>query len=248
MSAKSNKFEREGYRVDRIDENKAIDCTEDYTKAFIIINDRNGEMERRGSNDEIGQLFKIQTRHIGPQLIRIGTPVEKIHPTHVQSPSNNKADQMLLPGVSLASQEQQMRKDQEQMSRGAKNANEKAAQKEQAANPSSKTQQMISRMTQPKIEKIDYLTPMRKLRDYKESLKGDYSVDFKKIQQKAKTKQATTTKQPAFITHLRDDPYLSLMKDQELKPPEEMKKTQQKKQSKAKGKEAIMKELEAIKR
>ena len=38
------------------------------------------------------------------------------------------------------------------------------------------------------------------------------------------------------------------MKDQELKPPEEMKKTQQKKQSKAKGKEAIMKELEAIKR
>ena len=54
MSAKSNKFEREGYRVDRIDENKAIDCTEDYTKAFIIINDRNGEMERRGSNDEIG--------------------------------------------------------------------------------------------------------------------------------------------------------------------------------------------------
>ena len=59
MSAKSNKFEREGYRVDRIDENKAIDCTEDYTKAFIIINDRNGEMERRGSNDEIGQLFKI---------------------------------------------------------------------------------------------------------------------------------------------------------------------------------------------
>lgn len=38
---------------------------------------------------------------------------------------------------------------------------------------------MLNRMTQPMEKKIDYLTTLRKEREYKESLKGDYTVDFK---------------------------------------------------------------------
>ena len=103
---------------------------------------------------------------------------------------------------------------------------------------------MLNRMTKPKEEKIDYLTPMRKLRDYKESLKGDYSVDFNKMKAKAKVLSTVVEKQAAFITHLKDDPYLSLLKENAQVNPKEVQKGSDKKQTKAKGKDATMKELE----
>lgn len=40
---------------------------------------------------------------------------------------------------------------------------------------------MLNRMKQPVVTKIDYLTTLRKDREYKESLKGDYTVDFEKV-------------------------------------------------------------------
>ena len=40
---------------------------------------------------------------------------------------------------------------------------------------------MINRIKQPMVKKIDYLTTLRKEREYKESLKGDYTVDFEKV-------------------------------------------------------------------
>jgi len=47
-------------------------------------------------------LFRRESRRVGGKLVRLGTPVENVHPTLTQSPSNNKADMMLLPGFSLA--------------------------------------------------------------------------------------------------------------------------------------------------
>ncbi len=43
MSGKSNKYEREGFRLNRIDVNKFIDCTETYDEALKIINDEKGD-------------------------------------------------------------------------------------------------------------------------------------------------------------------------------------------------------------
>lgn len=47
---------------------------------------------------------------MGGNLIRIGTPIEKLKATETQSPSNNKADMMLLPGFSLADYENDTKK------------------------------------------------------------------------------------------------------------------------------------------
>ena len=102
MQSKSDKFEREGYKVHRLEENKFIDCTENYGKALLLINDTKNQLQKyHDHNDEIGQLFKLESRRIGGKLVRLGTPIEQIHPTLTQSPSNNKADMMLLPGFSL---------------------------------------------------------------------------------------------------------------------------------------------------
>jgi len=43
MSGKTNKYEREGFRLHRLEENKFIDCTENYENAFKIITD-SGEL------------------------------------------------------------------------------------------------------------------------------------------------------------------------------------------------------------
>ena len=53
---------------------------------------------------------------------------------------------------------------------------------------------MLNRMKQPMVKKIDYLTALRKEREHKDSLKGDYTVDFDKVKQKAKMKQLITVK------------------------------------------------------
>ena len=99
------------------------------------------------------------------------------------------------------------------------------------------------------VKKIDYLTALRKEREHKESLKGDKSttVDFDKLKQKAKMKQLITVKQPAFLTHLRDEPNLSLAKEvDEVSNTKAVMKKQMK--GKGKGKEATMKELEQVKK
>ena len=83
----------------RVDENKFIDCTENYDKAIAIINDEEMDLlRRRNSNDSTKMLLAEDSRRIGGKLVRISTPVEK---SMTQSPSNNKADMMLLPGYSL---------------------------------------------------------------------------------------------------------------------------------------------------
>ena len=101
------------------------------------------------------------------------------------------------------------------------------------------------------------MTPLRKQREYKDSLRGDYTVDFEKIKRKARMKRQITTKQNTYITHLRDEHSLHLMQQtgdtlteeqQHLDPKKLQKQQQTKMNKKTKGKEAIMKELEAIKK
>lgn len=123
MSGKTNKYERQGFAVKRLDENKFVDCTEDYSKALEIIGDENkGELKRRDSNDSTKLLLQEDSRRIGGKLVRIGTPVEK---TMTQSPSNNKADMMLLPGYSLQDQENDKKIQLEGVSRSALNVQDK---------------------------------------------------------------------------------------------------------------------------
>lgn len=131
LQSKSDKFEREGYKVHRLEENKFIDCTEKYNTALMVICDTKNQLQKNcGDDEEIGSLFKLESRRVGGKLVRLGTPIEKIHPTLTQSPSNNKADMMLLPGVSLADYEQDNKMENEMMSRSAQNIKEKQAQKD----------------------------------------------------------------------------------------------------------------------
>jgi len=87
MQSKTDKFERQGYRVQRMEENKFIDCTDNYTNALRIINDTDGSLQKRsslsidGEADDCRHLFKIESRRIGGKLVRLGTPIERIHPT-----------------------------------------------------------------------------------------------------------------------------------------------------------------------
>lgn len=102
-------------------------------------------------------------------------------------------------------------------------------------------------MAKPRESKVDYLTPARQERQYQESLRGDYSVDFEKMWQKAKVKSLITSKQPVYLTHLRDARQLGLQYKIDQLDEEEVKK-HQKKKGKSTGKEALLKELENEKR
>lgn len=83
----------------RIDEHEYVDCTDNYDKALTIINDAGvGELQRRDSYDSTKKLLKDDSRRIGGRLVRFSSPVER---AMISSPSNNKADMMLLPGYSL---------------------------------------------------------------------------------------------------------------------------------------------------
>lgn len=64
---------------------------------------------------------------------------------------------------------------------------------------------------------------MRVAREHHESLRGDYSVDFAKIWQKAKVKCQITTKQPVYLTHLRDERQISLKQEEVFVNPKETK-------------------------
>lgn len=170
-----------------------------------------GEIRRRGPNDDLGCMFDIKSRRVGVKLIRLGTPIEQIRATETQSPSNNKADMMLLPGFSLADYENERARKAGGVTRAQANMEERQAEKDQASatsGPGKSVQKMLNRMTKQSVARIDYLTPARKAREFRESLKGDHTVDFKKMQQKARQRATITTKQPAFLTHMRDDPTL----------------------------------------
>ena len=102
-------------------------------------------------------------------------------------------------------------------------------------------------MNKPKEKLLDYLTPQRHEREFQESLRGDYTVDFRIQWQKAKVKSSTSEKQPVYLTHLRDDRQLSLRQQIEDVTVQDVKK-HQKTKGKSNGKEAIYKEIEMIKR
>ena len=136
-------------------------------------------------------LIKRRSRRVGGKLVRLGTPIENVHATNTQSPSNNKADMMLLPGFSLADQENDKKMMNEGMTRSAMNIKDKQVSKSNqnaTSGTGSQVQKILNRMNQPKVTKIDYLTNLRKEREQKDSLKGDYTIDFQKIKQKAKSK------------------------------------------------------------
>ena len=117
LNNKMNRFERQGFIVRRIEENKFIDCTDNYEKALTIINDQGvGALHRRDSFDSTKMLTKDDSRRIGGNLVRISTPIEK---AMISSPSNNKADMMLLPGYSLQDQENDRKTMLDGMSRAA---------------------------------------------------------------------------------------------------------------------------------
>ena len=54
MGNNSDKFEREGFTVHRLEENKFIDCTESYENALMVINDTDGQLQLDHDNDDIG--------------------------------------------------------------------------------------------------------------------------------------------------------------------------------------------------
>lgn len=122
MSGKSDKFDREGFKVHRIEENKFIDCTDRYEEALHLIGDKEvGRLPRYDSTEtqSLENLYDMDSRRVGGKLIRLGTPIERVPVAVMQSPSNNKADMMLLPGVSLADYENDRRIAAEQTSRTA---------------------------------------------------------------------------------------------------------------------------------
>lgn len=56
LNNKINRFERQGFLVRRIEENKFIDCIDNYDKAIAIIDDSQ-EIRRRNSFDSTKMLL-----------------------------------------------------------------------------------------------------------------------------------------------------------------------------------------------
>ena len=54
------------------------------------------------NQDQDDLLIMLSSRRCGGRLGRVSTPVERLKANAVMSPSRNKEDMMLLPGVSLA--------------------------------------------------------------------------------------------------------------------------------------------------
>ena len=51
-------------------------------------------------------------------------------------------------------------------------------------------------------ERPDYLTPLRKQREYTDSMKGKYDIDWNEQKARAKLRRYTSTKQVIFLSHL----------------------------------------------
>ena len=86
LRAKTNKFAREGFLVERFNANKCIDCTDDYTEALSIIENAPGMLvpfQCLESEAKAKMYFQLESRRIGNKLIRIGTPIESYHPNSV---------------------------------------------------------------------------------------------------------------------------------------------------------------------
>ena len=112
-----NKYDRIGYHVTWEARQKHINCLENYDEILEQLEDqlrrRNLKADGLLNDDEEdsflinhdGKIQQLGRRNFGGKLVRIGTPVERINPGDIPSPSNNKADIMILPGVSLAQSE-----------------------------------------------------------------------------------------------------------------------------------------------
>ena len=148
---------------------KIIDCLENYELIMKVI-DGLDEFDRdleTGSFAEHKEeiMRKLTRRQFGDKMIRTGTPVEKILPGDVQSPSNNKNEIMILPGVTLQeSEKNKMRPD----GRDKKDVIAKVSstgRTDGTSGTQKKVQNLIGRMNQPKKKMVDYLTPMREQRE-----------------------------------------------------------------------------------
>ena len=101
---KVDKYVRNGFAVDRDSKgNKTITCVQDYAEAIDLIEKFSRKEKKFIISDDLKRnMEKMCTRQVGKKLSRIATPVERMDPSEVQSPSNDKRDQMILPMVSIA--------------------------------------------------------------------------------------------------------------------------------------------------
>ena len=107
--AKVSKYDRIGFTVIREAQKKTIDCLEKYDKIEEVIQQIQSKQEQETYSfvsDRENIMKRIMRRKFGGKLVRLGTPIEKTYHGSVQSPSNNKSDIMILPGVTLAESEQ----------------------------------------------------------------------------------------------------------------------------------------------
>ena len=188
---------------------KIIDCLENYELIMKVI-DGLDEFDRdleTGSFAEHKEeiMRKLTRRQFGDKMIRTGTPVEKILPGDVQSPSNNKNEIMILPGVTLQeSEKNKMRPD----GRDRKDVIAKVSstgRTDGTSGTQKKVQNLIGRMNQPKKKMVDYLTPMREQREQIKRQAGKHEINWQEIVERAKMLRNVKSKQTVYLSHLGEE-------------------------------------------
>ena len=119
-------------------------------------------------------------RNFGGKLTRLGTPIEKTYHGSVQSPSNNKTDIMILPGVTLQESENNkklldVRGFDKKDLRKKSNTNSRT---DGTGAHEKKVQKLVASMNQPRKEYVDYLTPMRKEREFAIKNAGNNTINW----------------------------------------------------------------------
>ena len=211
---KIDKYERNGFTVDRDPNgNKIITCTEDYREAVRLIDQFRREGKQYVVSDELKRnMEKLCYRKVGVKLFRISTPVERMEAAEVQSPSNDKRDQMILPMVSIADQEREEREDllENTYSSAGYGTKVKKLTTEDAQ------ERVRRRITNTKDLKKDYLRPLRERREETENQKGKYDIDWGDIVERAVMMRNLKNKAPTYLSHLTNP---ATVKDQERNQP-----------------------------
>ena len=201
---KVDKYERNGFTVDRDPQgNKRITCTEDYTEPLRLIEQFRKENKQYILSNELKKHMKdLCYRKVGKKLFRIATPIERMEAAEVQSPSNDKRDQMILPMVSIADQEKEEREELQEntYSTSGYTTKMKKVSTEEAQ------ERVRRRITNTKDLKKDYLRPLRELREETENQKGKYKgkddIDWGGIVERAVMMRNLKNKAPTYLSHL----------------------------------------------
>ena len=187
-----------------------MDCLENYDSVNevimqVVMNADNDLQSFINVREDV--MKRICRRNFGGKLIRMGTPIEKTYHGNVQSPSKNKSDIYILPGVTLQQSEDNKKKF-DKSGNEKKDLRRKAQSTGRTENTSGvakKVDSAIGHINKPKREYHDYLTVMRKERETALRQAGNNKINWQEVVERAKMMRNVKNKQTIILSHLGED-------------------------------------------